>query len=254
VSVRAWIATTLALALLALARPAAAADPEALWKIVHDKCAPNEAAKGDPAPCLAVDLAGGYAVLKDLSGATQVLTIPTARATGIESAALLAPHAPNYWADAWAARRFVEQLAGRTISREDLGLALNSIDGRSQNQLHIHVDCLQPEVKAALALARNAAPTAWSSFSLTLEGHPYQAIRLSPRDLERRNLFRLLAARDPATRNNMGLQTLVLAGVTFEDGAPGFILLSGAADPETDDRGSGEELLDHSCKVLAPAA
>ena len=57
------------------------ADPTALWTIVHDQCVPDQEASSDPAPCSLVDLdAGewhGYAVLKDLVGATQFLVIPT---------------------------------------------------------------------------------------------------------------------------------------------------------------------------------
>jgi hypothetical protein len=57
------------------------ADPDALWKLVHDKCVPAQEQNGDPAPCALVDLregdARGYVVLKDLVGATQIAD-PTA--------------------------------------------------------------------------------------------------------------------------------------------------------------------------------
>ena len=73
-----------------LASAAQAADPDALWKITHGKCVPHTTAGEGPAPCSLVDLAGGYAVLKDIRGATQFLLIPTARITGIESPEILA--------------------------------------------------------------------------------------------------------------------------------------------------------------------
>ena len=90
---------------LLLSSPAARAyDPNAIWKIVHDKCVPNQEDHGDPKPCAEVDLkngvAHGYAVLKDLHGATQYLLIPTQRIVGIESPELLAPDAANYFYDA----------------------------------------------------------------------------------------------------------------------------------------------------------
>ena len=136
-----WLAALLGFA--ALAAPlSAAADPNTLWNIVHGKCVPDERAKGDPAPCLAVHLKSGYAVLKDNSGATQVLVIPTAKVTGIEDPKVLAAAAPNYFAFAWTARSFVDGFAKQTLPRDELTLAVNSIDGRSQNQLHIHVDCI----------------------------------------------------------------------------------------------------------------
>ncbi|HWA80517.1 MAG TPA: CDP-diacylglycerol diphosphatase, partial [Acetobacteraceae bacterium] len=127
-----------------------AGNPSALWHIVHDRCVPNEQAHGNPAPCALVDLNRGYVVLKDIVGATQFLVLPTARVTGIESPAILVPGAPNYLQDAWAARRFVRARAPAPLSREDLSLAVNSIYGRSQNQLHIHVDCLRVDVRDAL--------------------------------------------------------------------------------------------------------
>jgi CDP-diacylglycerol pyrophosphatase len=247
--VRALLAAALALVAVAAAA-SARADPEVLWKIVHGQCAASQAAKGVPAPCLAVDLAHGDAVLKDRDGATQVLLIPTTRVTGVESAALLAPDAPDYWWDAWQARRFVEQLAGKPIPRDDIALAVNSIDGRSQNQLHIHVDCVSPDATAALQNAVIPRGGAWTT--VTLAGHPYRARRLSEADLQRRNLFRLIADADPVARANMGLETLVVVGASFVESPPGFILLTDRANPEAGDYASGEELQDHSCKVLAP--
>jgi len=245
---RAWAVAALLLAGCAPAH----ADPNALWTIVHTQCAPDEAAKADPAPCLAVDAAGGYAVLKDRRGVTQVLVIPTAKLTGIESPELLAPNTPNYWDDAWRARRFVEKFAGRPIPREDLALAVNSIDGRSQNQLHIHVDCLDPAVRDAVHGALPSLGRTWSPLKIDLAGHRYEAIWLDGADLGSRDPFKLLA-RDPAARAGMGLETLVVVGVKFDDGAPGFVLLADHADPPSGDIGNGESLMDHDCKALKPA-
>jgi CDP-diacylglycerol pyrophosphatase len=134
--------TIAVLATLAIAActPAAAAHPDALWTIVDGQCVPDQRNNGDPAPCALVDLESGYAVLKDLVGNTQFLLIPTVRIGGIESPQILAPHAPNYFADAWRARSFVEQRAGRALPRDWLSLAINSAAARSQNQLHIHID------------------------------------------------------------------------------------------------------------------
>ena len=103
-----WLAETVIAVtiLLGTAGSGCTADPDALWKVVHDRCVPDQERNGDPAPCALVDLregdAKGYVVLRDLVGATQYLLIPTARVSGIESALLLAPEAPNYFADALA--------------------------------------------------------------------------------------------------------------------------------------------------------
>jgi CDP-diacylglycerol pyrophosphatase len=85
---------SVALALLGVT-VACAANPNALWDIVHDECVPDMRGRGDPAPCATIALQDGvsygYAALKDLRGVTQFLLIPTARVSGIEDAALLAP-------------------------------------------------------------------------------------------------------------------------------------------------------------------
>ena len=246
-----WLAALLGFA--ALAAPlSACADPNTLWNIVHGKCVPDERTKGDPAPCLAVHLKSGYAVLKDNSGATQVLVIPTAKVTGIEDAKVLAAAAPNYFAYAWTARSFVDGFTKQTLPRDELALAVNSIDGRTQNQLHIHVDCIRAAVRTALAGNLASVGPSWAPIDVGIPGRHYEAMRLTGDDLGAHNPFKLLADGDAAAKADMKLETLVVAPVTLPDGKPGFILLADRADPSAGDYGSGEELQDHGCAILQP--
>lgn len=238
---------SLATVLVGVALTARAADPSALWHIVHDRCVPDEQDRQDPAPCAAVDPAHGYAVLKDIVGNTQFLLIPTARVGGIEDKAILAPDAPNYWDAAWQARRLVEQRAGHALPRDDIALAINSVSGRTQDQLHIHVDCIRPDVRAALAQHQAEIGPQWTEFPVPLAGHQYRAMRLSGADLGGTNPFRLLAAGVPQAE--MAEHTLVLAGASFAPGQPGFFLLDDRADLAAGDRGSGESLQDHDCAL-----
>ncbi len=64
------------------------ASADALWKIVHGRCVPDMQTKQNPSPCVSVNLAegaaGGVAILKDRTGNTQYLVIPTEKITGIE--------------------------------------------------------------------------------------------------------------------------------------------------------------------------
>ncbi len=238
----------LLLLLLAGVAPAgSAADPSALWHIVHDRCVPDAQQHGDPAPCASVDLAHGDAVLKDRDGATQFLVIPTARVSGIEDPAILSSDAPNYWDAAWQARRYVEQRAGHALPRDVLSLAINSVSGRTQDQLHIHVDCLRADVRAALAAHVADVGAQWGDFPVPLAGHHYRAMRLSGAELGFTNPFRLLAA--GVKQGEMGEHTLVLAGVVFAPDQPGFFLLDDRSDLAAGDRGSGEELQDHDCAL-----
>ena len=230
-----------------------AADPDALWRIVHERCVPNQQLNNDPKPCIAVDLTGGevsgHVILKDRQGATQFLLIPTAKISGIESPDILDVGAPNYFAAAWAARSEVEAAAHRALPREDIGLAINSVSARTQNQLHIHIDCLRPDVIAALRANGDAIHNDWSPLSVPLVGHTYFARQLSDRVFNTANPFQLLAEGVPGAAADMGHETLVVAGATFPDGQTGIFMLADHADLTRGDFAGGEELLDHTCKV-----
>jgi CDP-diacylglycerol pyrophosphatase len=240
-----------AIVLLGASPRGRATDPEALWKIVHDKCLPDQQQKSDPAPCTLVDQregdAKGYAVLKDIVGATQYLLIPTARVPGIESDSLLAPDAPNYFADAWRERGFTERAAGQPLPRQAISLAINSAFGRSQNQLHIHIDCIRMDVASALRRQHGAIGDSWAPLPEPIAGHSYMAIRVLADDLDGANPFALVADGVPGAHDAMGRQTLVVVGAEFADGHPGFIVLTDHVDLATGDRAAGEELQDHDC-------
>lgn len=231
----------------------AAADPSALWKIVSGQCVPDQQKAHDPAPCSAVDLAAGVekgtAVLKDINGVAQFLLLPTARIGGIEDPAILAPGATNYWAAAWNARHFVNERLHTALPREAVSLAINSAYGRTQDELHIHIDCVRPDVRAALAANLDQIGDHWAPFPVTLGGHDYRAIRIAGETLDAANPFLVLADNDPAARADMGTHTLVVVGATFPGGAPGFVLLDDRANLLTGDRASGEQLQDHTCAI-----
>jgi CDP-diacylglycerol pyrophosphatase len=226
---------------------ARAADPDALWKIVNGRCVPDQQAHADPKPCAAVDLAGGYAVLKDIVGPAQFLLIPTAKVAGIESPEILAPDAPNYFAAAWAARPAVAAALGKPVRRDETILAINSAWARSQNQLHIHIDCLAIPVADALRDHVTEIGIVWAPLPVTLAGHTYLARRLDEAALAQTNPFQLLAQGVPGAADAMGRQTLVMTGATFPDGTPGLILLTDHVDLLSGDMAHGEELQDHSC-------
>ncbi len=219
------------------------ADSDVLWHLVNDRCVAGEVADRDPAPCSAVDLDGGWVVLKDLEGERQFLLIPTAKVSGVESPELIAPGTPNYFAAAWRSRSFTEAAAGGTLPRDWVSLAVNSSVARSQNQLHIHIDCLRADVYDALA--RHAAEIGpdWAPFGPLLNGHSYDAMAVDGDDLAV-NPFRLRAEALADPGNEMGIQTLVVVGA-IRDGRPGFVILADRANGETGDFAGGEQLQDH---------
>lgn len=247
---RATLRLPAALLLLAWAAPARAANPDALWHIIHDRCVPEFLTNKNPSPCAEVDLPaaapGGWVVLKDRDGATQYIVMPTQKITGIEDPTILKPGEPNFFAAAWAARSYFLAKIGHPLPRADISLAINSPYGRTQNQLHIHIDCVRKDVAATLAARLGEIGDQWTK--LPLAGHAYRARRLDGTDLSE-NPFTLLANDPSVGAAKIGRHTLVVVAETFADGKDGFVLLDDQVDVPTGDRASGEELQDHACKI-----
>jgi CDP-diacylglycerol pyrophosphatase len=228
----------------ALAAPLAACgqNRDALREIAQHQCYPHWVAAHEPKPCerlVLPDSTGvrdGYAVLHDRKGGAHFLLIPTRTLPGIESPELLAAGAPNYFAAAWTVRAELEQTVGHALVREAIGMAVNSQHARSQDQLHIHVECLQPRVRAALEVNAARLSDRWTSFAL--DGWDLVGRRIRGASLGA-SPFALLAAGLPDAKRDMGRYSLLVAGVALADG-PGFAVLAGTG-PGT------ERLLDATC-------
>ena len=229
----------------------AAADPNALWQIVSLDCVPAARTTGKTGVCKAVNLPERYALLRDRNGVAQHLLIPTDRISGVESPVLLAPDAPNYWADAWEARRDVEDTlnkAGRAaLSDDQIGLEINSAMRRSQEQLHIHIDCMRADVTSALARHRNDPPHRWTWD--TIDGTRYRLMRI-PGPAFDFNPFDLVAGQHTSP-DVMAQQTIFVTGAGASATDAGWFVLNSSLDIDGG-TGSAETLLDHQCKVAAP--
>ncbi len=243
-----------AIATLVLACGPARADPNALWRIVDDECVPHVEAGLGPKPCERVDLEGGVAqgvaILKDLIGVSQMLAIPTRRITGIEDPQMLEPDAPPVFADAWGAKDLVEARLGRPLPREAVGLAINSKWARSQEQLHVHVDCVAVPVVKTLSEYASAIDDQWRAMTVPLQGRVYFARRVDSADLRGVAPLRLLADGVEGARVQMGAYSLAAIGASF-DGKPDFILLADQFSLEGG--GHAEDLEDHNCAIAHSA-
>ena len=218
------------MALAACSTSSSPAHSNALWLLVNAGCNQGWA----PVPSLQCHPEHGDAVLKDRCGATHFLLMPMARRTGVESAELLRDDEPDYFGDAWAARDRVIAASGRSDVRVDeLGLAINSRWGRSQDQLHIHIDFVRAEVRDAIAQWRRQGA---SAPSLSLFGHTYRIIHVAA--LREPSPFqRAAGAADTLQQREMN--TIAVIG----DSTSGFTVLFGRADPDGPDRGHAEEIL-----------
>jgi CDP-diacylglycerol pyrophosphatase len=162
-----------------------------------DRFLPHFLASKNPDPCASIDLVDGSndtAILKDAIGATHFLAILTRQIPGIESPEVLAPHAPDWFARAWNARRFIYERLGKTLPSDAVGLAINSQISRSQDQLHIHIDCVKTDVASALVGARAGIGVDWSGSALVPLGKTFVARRLDQPELDSINPFRPVAS------------------------------------------------------------
>lgn len=218
----------------------------ALWKIVSQQCVPNQQQNRDPSPCRLVDLRNGYVIMKDREGPLQFLLMPVKKITGIESPILLNPFTSNYFAEAWHARHFMEERRGSPVDDSAVALSINSQRGRTQNQLHIHISCLRPDIRRRLDSLNATLSEKWQSAQLGR--HEYQ-IRLITRDeLKKTSPFVRIANELPGAREEMGKYGIAVAAMPGGQRAlmvikRNLLMLN---------RGSAEELQDHSCSILQP--
>ena len=240
-------------AALLLSAPAHA-DRMALWTLVHEQCTPHQQqGAAPPKPCDAVDISAGedkgVAELKDRNGVAQMLAIPTRRVTGIEDPFLLSGEAPNYFAAAWTqGRALFEAHLGAQLPRDAVAITVNSMFARSQDQLHLHVDCLEKSVAAALRDYAPSVDETWRPLTVALHGRNYWARRLDG-DAISASPFLLLAEGVPVAKTEIGLWTVAAVGATFS-GKPGFVLLADHA--ELTAGGHSEDIQDHDCSIAKP--
>lgn len=233
-------ACAVALLLVASAR----SDPARarLRYIVQQQCLPHWLKEHRPDPCVSVTpgdgpAAEGYAVLHDRKGGAHFLLISTRDIRGIESTELEAPGALNYLGEAWRARDNLARLIGHPVPREATGLAVNSVRARSQDQLHIHIECLNPAIFAALHANAALVGPDWSQ--VTLDGRTFRALRIMGTELDNQNPLQALAAASPAG-TDIGQYTMLIAGMQYAEG-PGFAVLA------SNSGGGAELLLDSTC-------
>jgi CDP-diacylglycerol pyrophosphatase len=215
-------------------------DRTALWRVVNDLCRPMQQAFKLPLPCLKVDMAGGFAVLRAPGNKTRILIVPTAKIDGIESPAVLGDPMTKFWSEAWSERNRVADSAHRPLEWNDIGMAVNSRRGRSQDQLHIHVDCVDRRLKLALASRASRLSSKWSSLDPGPWGGRYRVKEIDAAGVDR-NIFKLVADEIPGAKSSMARQSIAVVGFIAPNGDRGFAVLA------TADGGHAEELLDHDC-------
>lgn len=244
-----------ALLLLATASGAARADRDALWKIIDTRCVPAVATHPLPPPCARVELPAeghqGWATMKDRRGVLQYLLLPTAKISGIESPALLNADTPNFFAQSWRSRDLLDRLRGQPLPREAVSLALNPIRRRSQDQLHVHISCVRPELLARLSADEADISPAWSPLRGGWLNHAWFVRRVDGETLDGVNPITDVAAHLPGAAEDMGGIGISVVATTFKSGRPGFVLMATRWNPDDRTSGSAEhDVQDHDCVIL----
>jgi CDP-diacylglycerol pyrophosphatase len=225
-------------------------NPDELWKVVQNCVVAKQHGHTLRAGCLSVDLKNQVAVLPGIIGTAHFLVVPTIRVTGIEDPRLRDPNLPNYWALAWSA---ANHYLPKRVTKDPtlIGLAINSVEGRSQNQLHIHVACIKRTIRRKLRADAGVIGTSWSQPMLRYGPQDYRTMRVNSTTLSSVNPFALLE-KVPGALQDMGAHTLVVTGAAWDNGTKtGFYILEDYAHdtPDGPDMGHGEDLLDESCAV-----
>ncbi|MDQ1093587.1 CDP-diacylglycerol pyrophosphatase [Xanthomonas sacchari] len=191
----------------------------ALWHLVHRHCEVN-ARSGIPAPCRALDLSQGYALLQDKRGQAHAWLVPTRRITGAASPALQSNETPNYFWLAWRARGVLSDLLGAPVPDTAVAIVVDAQTVHSQNQLHLRIACLRADIREQLAVAGTHWDAHWNGY--WLKGRRYYLRTLSEAELAQRSPFLRVTEELRGAGGNLGRYGLALT--MLQDGR--FVLLA----------------------------
>jgi CDP-diacylglycerol pyrophosphatase len=209
-------------------------DRMVLWQVVH-ACVADFNLTGTPFPCLEVDLSGGEergdVVLRPPLSDDTIL-VPTRRIIGVEDPFLQSPEVPNYFDAAWRERMFLKGADGQTPERDAIALVVNSAAVRVEDQLHIHVGCLLPTARLALAAAAPKVPMGeWARIGAVVPHTMFWGFRIRGSDLSKVEPFRLAAEALAGRAKGPGDLTIAVVGVRVESDDEFLILASYAKAP-----------------------
>lgn len=234
---------------------------DGLWRNVQQRClAPPQSQQPRHADCASVDRAQGLVLYKDAIGVSHYLVIPARPVTGVEDRRAWDGSGANAWAYGWAERGIVGQALGKPVPDDMLGLAVNSRTSRSQDQLHIHLDCISAAARAFVNGANGPIGTEWTS--LRFDGKPVRA-RFIPAaaPVLSADPFALVGGRadDPGASASAVPppdRGIFLTYGQDRQGRPGFFLVDQPVHAAAGSNGHASDFLDRRCRLAAelPAA
>lgn len=166
----------------------AISDRDSLRKSVHADCM---RAHPDLTKCLVQN--EDYVIYKTRSEPHHYLLVPFADIPGIESPSVWKSGFPAWVALAWNFRDVTaSHLGTHGVKTNDIGIAINSKYERTQDQLHIHMNCIKPDVVKMLT----SIPPEITEKSFIWSGVKYHMIRFPDASLPDDVLSRFNVTRD----------------------------------------------------------
>jgi CDP-diacylglycerol pyrophosphatase len=211
--------------------------PDTLWSLAQC-CAAD--VNSSPS-CIEYDKENKFVIVKDNAATKPVayLIIPSLKVTGIEDTHVFAAPVVDFWRYGW-------QIAPDHLRKPaaNTGLAINSVEARGQNQLHIHISCVLPAV--AKTLAQNDAkigsdPTRALQLPLGPHNNPYEVVKVGALNGSS-SPFNVVAA-IPHAKGHMGDQSIAVIGAQ----TGGIYYVLDTYYVKGSNPGSAEELLDQRC-------
>lgn len=201
-------------------------------------------------PCLRIGTgekgATPYVVLRVPGSRTHLLVMPAEAIPGLEDPRLQGASYGSLWVEALATRPLVSEGAGFAISNAFIGLAVNADRVRSQDQLHIHVECIRPRYLQSIRAQAAGLDRDGGVKSMIVAGEHFTARRIGRTDVERGNLFTLLASASPAGAGLSRVGALLVSEEASPQGSvadDGMLLLAAPHQERT-----VEKLLDNGCE------
>ena len=229
--------------LLGLSTFANSAERTGLWHVVQ-QCVLLQRLTNLTFPCTAVeqphDGSVGSVLLKSPRSKTEFLLMPAVAILGIEDPAVRTPSATALWQKAWADRSEIDTLIGRQLPREDIGLAVNSETTRTQDQLHIHIECTSPRVAQEVAAIAPLPEVGWQG-PQRIGTVDYWLMSVEADDLSTVDVIGRVAALVSAHSESMAATNITVLGATLPGGRAGFYILANTTNQPS------EDLLDHDC-------
>ncbi|MGP1923557.1 MAG: CDP-diacylglycerol diphosphatase [Arsenophonus sp. NEOnobi-MAG3] len=219
-----------------------------LWKIINQECIPEFKNGNLQAACIKVDQQHRYVIYKDIKGPLHNLLVPLDKISGIESPILQQKNIKNYFILAWQNRELFIKSSSKPINEQFLSLAINSKYGRTQDQLHIHLACLKPEVYQIIKENEHTIISSWRPLHLKdrINSHQYLAIKISASDINKISPFNYLEKYTVEQDDNIAYYGLAMIPSTQQNK---FILLATRLKLLDFNLGSIGAIQDYLCKL-----